>query len=172
MPIEELLALYNCVSPAVPMAASTTGSTTRRLSSRSRGVRRASRRTPSKDASEPVDGAMQKENISANQTKEKDVKLAGDSVSLPKVEPDTKIVEEKKKVVDELLEQKNADEVISGISDKVEETPASDDDDEVEEESDLRKLYPETYKNKDQRLLRGESIRELRLHIQTYNCYH
>lgn len=38
----------------------------------------------------------------------------------------------------------------------VDDKAADEEDEEEEEESDLRKLYPETYKNKDQRLLRGK----------------
>lgn len=165
MPIEELLALYNCVPPA-PLGAATTS---RRLSSRSRSTRRASRRTISKDASDAaIDDANQKENISANQ--DKDAKpIEADAKTLTK--RDIVIYE-----VDAAVEQnqKSADKIISAASDRIEqladanhakndvsrivldEDDEDDDDEEMEEESHLKKLYPETYKNKDQRLLRGD----------------
>lgn len=193
MPIEELLALYNCLSSAPPTIATTTSSGTRRSSTRSRRASRPvpapvaketitaiepkieeSETTPPKadvDAVKPTSPARSDNEIVKIETKA-DVETAEKSDKTETLEPSEKCEKLEKSDKIEKLEKSplqakelkidptnnNADEIANVSIAKDVESIASDSDDEEdeeEEESELRKLYPETFKNKDQRLLRG-----------------
>lgn len=206
MPIEELLALYNCVSP--PALHSTISSTNRRLSSRSRGGRRSSRQTSSKESAAenisktPISDEVNEISQNTNVTTElNDESIRAEKPSLPKIKNEAESVVDKE-IAENAIESNehksnqnnnNCEEVtvvpvthagdIVAVATNINppdnpkitkgsnrdrdltrptaddvDDDDEDDEEEEEEESELRKLYPETYKNKDQRLLRGKYI--------------
>lgn len=174
MPIEELLALYNCVSPGLPtipsiQGSSGAGSSSRRL--RSRNNRRASRRSPSKETKEPAasEADESKENIRANEIEEKEELRVNNEISTD-ADSQAKPAVEKQPTVEVTTSEKENDneggqEIIGSSNADYHQIYTDDEDGDVEEESDLRKLYPEFpekifKKSNEQRLYAAEEDEE------------
>lgn len=186
MPIEELLALYNCVPP--PLPSTSLPSQSKRSSRRARsGSAIQPENTPrvpdvvppttaieSASCSEPdapsentlaspdsKDTIVDKSNIDkAIRTGEKIETDQLDALPIEtnadEMETDMKIESDKAEVVAK-AESKPTDSVELNRDSEFTEMDEGDDDDDEEDESDLRKLYPETFKTNEPRLLRGKS---------------
>lgn len=189
MPIEELLALYNCVPPSMPTTSLSSDSASKRGSRRARCSSAIQpENTPSvpdvlppTTSIESASCSEHKPDVSNKRTSagsEAHVAIAKETEKLntdkaiknsEKIDLDVLETPSNKMTVQDETKVKNEDEKLEAVAmveskpmDSVEFSRESEctemdegDDDDVEE-SELRKLYPETFKTNEPRLLRGE----------------
>lgn len=193
MPIEELLALYNCVPPPMPTTSLSSDSTSKRSSRRARSSSAIQpENTPSvpdllppTTAIESAACSEQKSDVSSKHNSTESVTYVPLAKETEQEKSNTdKAIKTSEKIEFESLDAswittaypdetkvKNENEKVEAVA-KVESKPMEsvelsresectemdegDDDDEEEDESELRILYPETFKTNEPRLLRGK----------------